>query len=155
MLFRSLLFAVGFVGRQFGSPFCGAIPSAATRSSSPRCPDDRTGLRTPPLARALLPLARALAARGLGEAAGHLVAVERRRSGRGGRAAPSRSAHLGRCPPHRRSTPPTPPSPTATTGPGSSWNHSRRSPRSLLRRAVAHTALSQIGRASCRERVVP
>src|SRR5690625_5500678 len=104
MLFRSLLFAVGFVGRQFGSPFCGAIPSAATRSSSPRCPDDRTGLRIPPLARALLPLARALAARGLGEAAGHLVAVERRRSGRGGRAAPSRSAHLGRCPPHRRST---------------------------------------------------
>src|SRR5699024_1687092 len=74
----------------------------------------------------LLPLARALAARGLGEAAGHLVAVERRGSGRGGRAAPSRSAHLGRCPPHRRSNPPTPPRLASPHPPLSDRDHRAR-----------------------------
>src|SRR5699024_1900911 len=45
----------------------------------------------------LLPLARALAARGLGEAAGHLVCRLRLEKKKGGRAAPPRSAHLRSC----------------------------------------------------------
>ena len=86
MLITGLLFAVGFVGRQFGSPFCGAIPSAATRSSSPRCPDDRTGLRTPPAR----PRARRARARGSCWASRSRRA-QKKREGRPRRSLPLRS----------------------------------------------------------------
>src|SRR5690625_5124685 len=86
MLITRLLFAVGFVGRQFGSPFCGAIPSAATRSSSPRCPDDRTGLRTPPAR----PRARRARARGSCWASRSRRA-QKKREGRPRRSLPLRS----------------------------------------------------------------